>query len=247
MSTLITVPLSGSAKRRADIQLWLDRSKIIPFTFDDEAHAYVVADRRILSTTQILNSLGYVNYDRVDEAVMEYKRQIGKLVHQACHFYDEDALDEEQEQIQHPAIHGRFEAYKKFRRETGYQPAINEGQFIADYGVPGYPMLYGMQFDSIGVCNGQDWLVDIKNAAGQPKRAWALQTASYAKGCERFLPIAAKNWVRVIVQLFEDGNYKLFSSMDANSKIFSPMDFPIWQACLAVATDQQNFRVAMKP
>lgn len=216
---------------------WLDRSKIIPFTFNEKEHRYSMPDgRRVLSSTQILSAVGYVNYDMVPLDRLEYKRQIGKLVHQACHFFDEGDLDE---QDLPEVVLRRLNGYKKFRRDTGYVPQVNEGQFLGCC----YGMYYGMQFDSIGECAGRPWLVDIKNAAGAPKRAWALQLASYTLGVKPFSVIAPERYIRVIVQLDDESGYKLYTSQDRNSKIFQINDNAIWPAVLATAIDLDNHKL----
>lgn len=225
----------------------IDRAKVLPFTFDEKAHRYALPDgRRVLSATQILSAVGYVNYDMVPIERLEYKRQIGKLVHQACHFWDERKDDQgnpvsDEQMAQwanglHELVRRRLEGYKKFRRDTGYQPHINEGQFLGCC----YQMYYGMQFDSIGECAGRPWLVDIKNASGSPKRAWALQLASYALGVKPFSLVPPEQYVRVIVQLDDEGGYKLHTSQDRQTRIYQPDDFGIWPAVLATAIDLQN-------
>lgn len=215
----------------------IDRAKVLPFTFEEKTHRYAMADgRRVLSATQILSAVGYVNYDMVPLDRLEYKRQIGKLVHQACHFFDEGDLNEAELP---DVVRRRLEGYKKFRRDTGYTPHINEGQFLGCC----YGMYYGMQFDSIGECAGLPWIVDIKNASGAPKRAWALQLASYALGVKPFSVVPPEQYVRVIVQLDDEGDYKLHTSQDRQTKIFQANDCNIWPAVLATAIDLDNHKL----
>lgn len=248
--------------------LQIDRAKTIPFTFDETAHAYFVEGgrRKLLSSTQILSALGYVNYEGVPAELLEHKRQIGKLIHTAAHFHDEALMQvphgaitrmeidawERENILCYPHLALRYTAYLRFLRDTGYCPIINEGQFIGEC----YGMHYGMQFDSIGyagttidgdtgqvVPNGRPWLVDIKNASGSPKRAWGLQLASYALGVKRFSIVPTEQYVRVIVQLLEDGTYKMYNSTDPASRIYTAQDFQIWPAVLATAQDLQRFNL----
>ncbi len=139
----------------------------------------------------------------------------------------------------HPLVHKRLQGYKKFRRDTGYQPHVNEGQFLGCC----YQMYYGMQFDSIGECAGRPWLVDIKNASGVAKRAWALQTAAYALGVKPFSVVPPEQYVRVIVQLDDEAGYKLHTSQDRQTRIYQANDFGIWPAVLATAIDLDNHRL----
>jgi len=208
------------------------------FTFDEARHEYRVGDQVVPSVTQILSDLGYSNYEiveRLNPEALERKRQIGKLVHQACHFFDEnDLIEKDLPEV----IYQRLQGYKKFRADTGYAPTLNEGRGIGDL----YGMKFGMQFDSIGMCHGKlpYWLVDIKNASGSAQRAWGLQTAAYAMGQKLLPKVAPSAFVRVIVQLDDESGYKLYASKDRGSKIFKPEDFQVWPACLAVSIDKRN-------
>lgn len=220
------------------------------FHFEESTHTYTVDGVAIPSVTQILSDLGYSNYEiveRVNPEALEHKQQLGKLVHQACHYFDENDLmthDDQGHLLIPEIVHNRLSGYKKFRQDTGYVPSVNEGRGVGEL----YGMKYGMQFDSIGKCHGKlPWyLVDIKNASGAAQRSWAIQTAAYASG-QKFLPkILPAMFVRLIVQLFDDCTYKVFSSADRSSKIFKPEDFQVWQACLAVAIDKRNHAIREK-
>jgi len=216
----------------------------IAFDFNEDRHEYTANGEVVPSVTQILTEMGYSNYSELQAmmpAVLERKRQLGKLVHQAIHFYNENDLDEETQVKPYPIIEARLNGYKAFEAATGYKPLVNEGRQIAE----AYGMKFAMCFDSIGLCHGKPpyWLVDIKNASGQPQRSWAIQTAAYALG-QKFLPkIPYRALTRVIVQLFDDGTFRLFSSNDQNSKIFGRDDAAVWQAALCLAIDKRNYRL----
>lgn len=229
----------------ASTELHITREDTAPvFTFDEERHEYRVGEQVIPSVTQVLSQLGYSNYEaaeRFNAEALEYKRQLGKLVHQACHYNDENDLSthDAQGHLMIPeVVFNRLQAYRKFREETGYAPIINEGRGVGEL----YGMRYGMQFDSIGRCRNKlpYWIVDIKNASGSAQRSWAIQTAAYAMGQKALPKVMHAMFVRAIVQLFDDGTYRLFTSQDQNSKIFTSQDFVIWQSCLAIAIDQRN-------
>lgn len=219
----------------------------VQFSFNEERHEYSVGGIVIPSVTQILSSLGYSNLEaaeRFNAEAVERKRQLGKLVHQACHYYDENDLQERDERgnLTIPeVVFNRLTAYKKFRAETGYKPIVNEGRGVGEL----YGMKYGMQFDSIGRYGeqGPHWIVDIKNASGSPQRSWGLQTAAYVLGQKAISNVGPSSFVRVIVQLFDDCTYRMFSSSDRGSKIFKSEDFAVWQAALAVAIDKRNHQI----
>jgi hypothetical protein len=217
------------------------------FVFDEASHTYSVNGLVIPSVTQILSDMGYSNIEaaeRFNPEALERKRQLGKLVHQACHYHDENDLDTHDAQghlLIPEVVFNRLEAYRKFRADTGYKPIVNEGRGVGEL----YGMKYGMQFDSIGQCHGKLpwWIVDIKNASGSPQRAWAIQTGAYAMGQKALPKVSYSAFVRVIVQLFDDRSYKLFTSQDRGSRIFKPEDFQVWQACLAVSIDKRNHAI----
>jgi hypothetical protein len=202
-----------------------------PFKFDAARHEYSVDGAVIPSVTQIIKEFGLVNFDMVPPDVLARKAQLGKLVHQACHFWDENDLSEEG---LHPEVAARLEAYKAFRRDTGYTPTVHEFQKIGEV----YGMKYGMQFDSMGYPAGPDhgyWLVDIKNGA-TASPAWGLQLAAYdmAMPATKFTPKPRK---RIAVQLFADGRYKLHTYSD-------PKDYQIFQSLLALSAWKRNKQIA---
>jgi hypothetical protein len=198
----------------------------IPFTFDHDTHIYRVQGQRILSVTQIIKESGLINFDFVDAHVLARKTQLGRLVHQACHFYDENdlpsALPEE--------VEARLEGYIKFRKESGYVPACNEFQQIASV----HGMRYGMQFDSIGTIGELPYLVDIKNSA-TAHPAWGVQTAAYELGIPKPLPF--RNYQRIAVQLKDDATYRVHTYKE-------PSDAQIFLSCLAIATWKQNKKLS---
>lgn len=200
----------------------------LQFQFDKTKHEYSESGVVIPSVTQILKSAGWVNYDMVPPDVLERAALRGKLVHQACHFFDADALQPEETLPEEVVV--RLRGYKKFRRESGYQPLINEFQQVAS--VRG--MKYGMQYDSTGRTGVVPWIVDIKNGAiVQP--SWGIQLAAYDMGTPKPLPYLQHK--RFVVQLLDD-DYRLIPFAD-------PADYDEWQRCLASTIMKLNKRVPL--
>jgi hypothetical protein len=230
------------------------------WTYEDAAHRYERAGRAVPSVTQVLAELGFSNYAIVEQTnplALERKRQIGKLVHQAAHFYDEDSrtmpadVMELWESKLPEVVRLRLQGYKKFRKDTDYTPVINEGRYVFElFGMP-----FGGQFDSIGTI-GRRWaLVDIKNASGMGQRSWGLQTCAYEEGIkgairaghfpfaltpEQTRGILTSPMLRIIPQLFDDGTCKLHTSDDPQSKVFYPEDLRVWQSALCISLDKRN-------
>jgi len=67
----------------------------VDFTFDAATHTYTAGGVRVPSVTQVLKLLPLgPDFSRVDPDVLERKRQLGNLVHDACAILDEgDDLD----------------------------------------------------------------------------------------------------------------------------------------------------------
>lgn len=197
------------------------------FQFDAATHQYTHEGRVLPSVTQIIQEFGLVNFDHVPPEVLRRKAQLGRLVHQACHFFDENDCPEQL----HPEVAIRLEAYKAFRRDTGYSPEVNEFQQVGEI----HGMKFGMQFDSIGtIPGGKRWIIDIKNAASY-SRAWGLQLAAYDMAAPA--SFAGMKRTRVAVQLFPDGRYKLHTFND-------PQDYSIFQSMLAISTWKRNNKIA---
>lgn len=230
------------------------------WAYEDAAHRYERAGKVVPSVTQVLSELGFSNYAIVEQTnplALERKRQIGKLVHQAAHFWDEDSKTLSPEVMEvweaglPEVVRLRLQGYKKFRKDTGYTPVINEGRYVFElYGMP-----FGGQFDSIGTI-GKRWaLVDIKNASGPGQRSWGLQTCAYEEGIkaairaghfpftltpEQVRGILSAPMLRIIPQLFEDRDAVLHTSDDPKSKVFYPEDLRVWQSALCIVLDKRN-------
>jgi hypothetical protein len=199
------------------------------FAFDPDKHEYRERGRLVPSATQLLKSCGMYNFDMVAPEILERKRQLGKLVHQACHFFDENDLPDDV----HPEIAERLDGYKQFRLDTGYTPIINEFQQIGCIN----GMKFGMQFDSIGHDkHGTPWIVDIKNSSGA-SRAWGLQLALYDMAIPKPEP-PHRHRMRIAVQLLGQGKYRLHTFND-------PIDYVVAQSCLAIVVWKQNNKIAI--
>jgi hypothetical protein len=198
------------------------------FTFDPETHCYRMLGGQVVpSVTQALGAAGLIDFSMVDQEVLERKALLGKLVHQACHFYDENDLPEELPE----EVAERLEGYKKFRAESGYRPERNEVRMIGMV----HGIRYGMQFDSVGLLNGLPTLVDLKTGA-QESPAWGVQLAGYSLGLSK--PLHTGAYQRVVAHLKPGGRYKAHTYKD-------PGDAYIFIAALAIATWKQNHGIGV--
>jgi hypothetical protein len=85
-----------------------------PICFEREGHKYWTESGIVLeSTTQILSSEGFINTAFYDD----WSRDRGSMVHLATHYDDIGELDEESLD---PVIVPYLEAWRKFKRESGF-------------------------------------------------------------------------------------------------------------------------------
>src|SRR5262245_41022666 len=95
-------------------------------------HTYRLRDggRVLPSVTQILQAVGVaVDFDeiaaislRVEEGIA-FKRELGIVLHQDAHAYDDDDLDWS---TVHPAVEPYLQAWATFRENTGLIPLTRE-------------------------------------------------------------------------------------------------------------------------
>jgi hypothetical protein len=183
----------------------------INLEFQEEGHIYSIQGRRLISVTQALSILD--NRWKVDPFYFER----GRLIHLATEYYDRDELDEDSVDNCYPPIRPHFDAYVKFRKDTGFIPThIEHKLFHQSY-------FYAGKLDRVGNF-GYDLLIDLKS--GAKAKVDELQGAAYFELC-RVNKISIK---RVFdLYLHDNGTYKL-------EPIEKPkLLLPVFLACLAVA------------
>ena len=135
-------------------------------------------------------------YRYVNDASMEYARLRGTAVHRATELYDLGTLDEDSLD---PIIVPYLEAYKAFRRETGFEPTQIELRLV-------HPSLgYTGMLDRVGKIKHRKILLDLKAVAAIQK-ATRIQIAAYAELCMKHSILIDE---RRALQLRPDGSYRL--------------------------------------
>jgi len=129
--------------------------------FEEEGHIYRVNGRRVISTTQALALVD----DRPKDLWYLLR---GKIVHRVTQYYDNGELNEESVDL---LVRPYFEAYVKFRGDTGFVPIYVEKRLYH----PSY--VYCGTLDRIGKLNKNDVLIDLKS--GAKARVDELQLAAY--------------------------------------------------------------------
>lgn len=141
------------------------------FTFDKEKHEYQLDGKVLPSVSQIIGAASllptafYLHDAGTSEAVLR-----GSYTHQATELHDKGTLDETSVCSQ---IRPYLEAYKAFRKESGFTPASTECRLYH----PAY--YYAGTIDRIGRLNTRLVLLDIKT--GSPTQAITIQLAAYAE------------------------------------------------------------------
>lgn len=184
-------------------------------TFDEPTHAYAWQGKPVPGVTAVIRGALGDPFARIDPDVLERKRAIGKAAHRAVELDDAGKLDEA---TVHPAVVPYLEAWRAFRRESGFAPLLSEQK--------GYHETYGYagQLDVLGRINGDRAVVDLKT--GLPGLQAAIQTAAYAMLVPYELtPGLQPRRFALLAQI--NGRYKFI-------EYTAPGDWRDFLACLAV-------------
>jgi hypothetical protein len=111
--TAILDKKTGKAEPWAGLQLAGYELLDTPVDFTEEGHIYTLDGARLPSVTGILKAEGFID----DSFYDEYSRQRGSLVHLATHYDDLGELDEDSLD---PVIAPYCEAWRRFKRESGF-------------------------------------------------------------------------------------------------------------------------------
>lgn len=156
--------------------------------FQEEGHVYKLDGRRLIGVTEALSILD----DRWK--VDPFYLQRGQFIHKVTEYYDRDELDFD---TIDDRIRGYFEAYLKFRTDTGFMVRLIE-----------YPLyhplhLYAGKIDRVGFLN-DDCIIDLKS--GAKAKVDELQAVAYWELCRvNNIPIKKQ----FDLYLKPNGTYKL--------------------------------------
>jgi hypothetical protein len=165
-------------------------------TFDPERHEYTLGGRVLPNVTRVLDPLA--QFGGASPEVLEYARERGRRVHEACEADDLGTLVESTVDLE-TAMY--LEGYRKFKRENPHSwDGIEERVY--------HPVhQYAGTLDRRGSIGGCRALVDIKSGAKQ--RTTALQTAAYLKAAFAGTWGEAQFYQRFALYLHDDGTYTL--------------------------------------
>lgn len=187
-----------------------------PLTFDEATHTYRFLGQVVPGVTQLLRPL--VDFSRIRPEVLAAKADLGRRVHEACHYLDEDDLDEESVEAD---VEPYLQAYKRFLAESSAE-ILHAELMVFD------PMLmYAGRIDRVLRLNGERWLVDLKTSIATPASA-GPQTAAYLRALGDTTVTR-----RAALRLRPDGTYRL----DA---LTNPNDMATFMACIAIHRHQET-------
>lgn len=182
--------------------------------FDEEQHRYFLGSRELPSVTHII---GHVLQDltRIPPDVLKAAADRGTAVHKACELSDLGTLDWS---VLDAALFPYVEAWERFKVECKFIPThIEERVYSETYG-------YAGTLDRIGTMPDRLAMIDIKSGEVYPSAG--VQLAAYNRAAfER--GIIAKPLPRYVVQLRDDGTYRLCPFNDA-------ADFNVFAAALQI-------------
>ena len=136
MKTILDVK-SGKAMPWARIQTAAYTLLDTPIEFQEEGHIYTYEGQRLESVTGILKAEGFIDVTWYDD----WSRDRGSYVHEARHLDDIGDLDED---TLDPVIVPYLEAWRKFKRESGFVVEQSEVPMASkDYRFAGKPDVIG--------------------------------------------------------------------------------------------------------
>ena len=182
--------------------------------FDELTHKYFVNGCEYPSVTTVLIAEGFINA----EWFTEWSRERGKFAHLCAHLDDTGELDED---TVDPALTPYLEAYRRFKRESGFIVSGSEVQMVNT----GYR--FAGTLDKIGTFKDATCaIIDLETGGHQPSKA--IQTAAYEI-------LKGSPYKRFGLQLKNDGRYKLHPFTDRQ-------DRQIFLSALAIYHYKQNMR-----
>lgn len=164
--------------------------------FDDLEHRYWLGNEELVATSRVIEAAGLVEL-RGTADQLAYARDRGTAVHVCTELDDLDDLDESTVVDE---VKPYLEAWRKFRRDSGFVPEHIE---VRTY----HPRLrYAGTIDRIGTMRRHRALIDLKT--GAQRRATGVQLSAYVEAA------AAHGMVRTDIKRYgcylqPDGTYQL--------------------------------------
>lgn len=164
-----------------------------------------MSETHLVGVTRVLEDAGLVSYAHVPTDRLAAKQQLGRAVHEATWYWDQDDLDPTSVR---PEVEPYLNAWKRFRAEEHFVPTA--GELL----VASPSLKFRGRLDRIGSLRGRPALLDLKIVA-QLQRGTGPQTAAYAHAAREMGIFDAGE--RFALQLDEDGGFQLQPYSDWNT------------------------------
>jgi len=174
--------------------------------YNEETHTYTLNGVELPSVTQIITSIGLVDYSMANKDLLEYKADIGRKVHRTIELYDNNELDDSE---LHPLLKNYLEQWKKFKKDFGLHIIESEIKMF-------HPIYkYAGTIDVLGRIDDYYVIIDIKSGGEIP--AHSIQTSAYKEMIEKNTKIKIRR--RFAVYLTEE-NYNVVEHKNKDLNIF---------------------------
>jgi hypothetical protein len=194
--------------------------------FDRDSHTYTWNGTPVVNVTRITDSLN--DYAGVPEAIMRAAADRGDAVHFTTELYDKDDLDEKSVLEE---IRGYFNAWVRFREETGFVPSHIESRVFSErYRYAGTLDRAGFFRKLRGVKPTDTTIVDIKATASLMPGV-GPQTAAYQTAFQESAGVSTRH--RFAVRLKPDGTYQL-------EHLTNPADFSVFLSAMTMYAWRQR-------
>lgn len=184
-----------------------------PIAFREADHTYWDGNIRVPNVTTIMTPV--VDYSMVREEVLARKSAIGRAVHTACEYYDQDDLDWDSLPDE---IIPYVEAWAEFSEKSNIKVEYVEQRVFHSR------LRYAGTLDVIGNVNGESWLIDRKTTCVLSPSV-GIQTAAYQQALLSQSGTLVHR--RFAVQLKKDGKYCVKEYSD-------PDDWPVFVSLLTL-------------
>jgi len=191
--------------------------------FNEEKHEYTVDGIKIKkSLTQILESVGIIDFSCVPERILGPALRFGKAVHKATELYDLGILDES---ALDPALKPYLAGWVKFLKDTGFVAHLIEKPLAAKI----YGTWIATTPDRIGMMKGK--LTDVEIKSGSLLPGTAIQTAGHKLIYDVGKEFKNHIKVRLGVRLTGDGNWRpeYYKNKNDMSVFLSALNITNWK------------------
>ena len=182
--------------------------------FNEEKHQYFLDGIPIPSVSEIIKPIHDKIYKDINKNTLEIASDKGIRVHRAIEFMSKYSLNKFDEDIV-----GYVNAYKKFRNDNPTWELLH-----SELRTYNKALLYGMTIDEVYQTEKGIVICDLKTTSTTHLGAWSVQLSAYKAGFE------SQYWDDKItdiyvLQIFKDGNYKLYKLKD---------NFLVFLSCLEI-------------